>query len=231
MNTETEMLKEDEYLREFFPIKYSLIPERCKRLKEIENDITNQLMIKDLVAGSLNIPNGYFTFKLFMKRFPELNDVKIKLLYEKFKDEITEEDKKNASDITEELKQMSFFNMMADRGYHIINGKWVLNSNRFARHFLERADLVALNNNDIGVYNKNGYYTRLNTDSLVLGKLAHKIMNEVTDMWNSFDEKEGIKAIQRSTNLVNNLMLDRNLINLRNGMFNLRTYELKEHSP
>lgn len=117
MNTETEVLKEDEYLREFFPIKYSLIPERCKKLKEIENDITNELMIKELVAGSLNIPNGYFTFKLFMKRFPELNDVKIKLLYDKFKDEITEEDKKNASDITEELKQMSFFNMMADRGY------------------------------------------------------------------------------------------------------------------
>ncbi|MGG7195890.1 hypothetical protein ACQPUI_04055 [Clostridium butyricum] len=231
MNTETEVLKEDEYLRDFFPDKYSFIPEGCKKLKEIENDIMNELNIKSLIAATLNIPKGYWTFKLFMKMFDDLNDVKIKLLYENFKNQITEEDKKNAIDITEELKKTISSNMMADRGYEFVNGKRVLNSNKFARHFLERSDLVALNNNDIGIYNKNGYYTRLNVDSLVLGKLAHKIMNEVGDRWNSYDEKEGIKAIQRSTDLINNLVLDRNLINLKNGMLDLKTYQLKEHSP
>lgn len=231
MNTETEVLKEDEYLRDFFSDKYSFIPEGCKKLKEIENDIMNELNIKSLIAATLNIPKGYWIFKLFMKMFDDLNDVKIELLYEKFKDLITDKDKKNAIDITQELKKASFFNMMADRGYEIVKDKWVLNSNKFARHFLQRADLVALNNNDIGIYNKNGYYTRLNTDSLILGKLAYNIMNEVGDRWNSFDEKEGIKAIQRSTDLVNNLVLDRNLINLKNGMLDLGNYQLKEHSP
>lgn len=231
MNTETEVLKEDEYIRDFFPNKYSFIPNDCKKLKEIENNIRNETNIKDLIAASLDIPKGYWLFKLFMKRFDGLNDTKIKLLYENFKGQITDEDKKKTSDITEELKKTSFFNMMADRGYEFINGKWVLNSNKFARHFLQRTDLVALNNDDIGIYNKKGYYMRLTADSLILGKLVHKIMNEVKDSWNSFDEKEGIKAIQRSTDLVNNLVLDRNLINLKNGMFDLRNYQLNEHSP
>lgn len=231
MNTETEVLKEEEYIRNFFPDKYSFIPEDCKKLKEIENDIRNDTNIKNLVAASLDIQNGYWRFNLFMKRFDGLNDAKIKLLYENFKGQITDEDKKKASDITEELRKTSFLNMMKDRGYEFINGRKVLNSNKFARHFLQRADLVALNNNDIGIYNQNGYYTRLNADSLILGKLVHKIMNEVKDSWNSSDEKEGIKAIQRSTELVNNLVLDRNLINLNNGMLNLKTYQLNEHSP
>ncbi|NAS19412.1 hypothetical protein GND98_016515 [Clostridium butyricum] len=231
MNTETEVLKEDDYIRDFFSDKYSFIPEECKKLKEIENDIMNENNIKNLIASALNIPKGYWIFKLFMKMFDDLNDVKIKLLYENFKDQITDEDRKNVSDITEELKKTSFSNMMADRGYEFVNGKRVLNASKFARHFLQRADLVALNNNDIGIYNKNGYYTRLNADSLVLGKLVHKIMNEVGDRWNSYDEKEGIKAIQRSTDLINNLVLDRNQINLKNGMLDLGNYELKEHSP
>lgn len=231
MNTETEVLKEDEYIRAFLPNKYSFIPENCKKLKEIENDIKNETNIRNLIAASLDIPKGYWIFNLFMKRFDGLNDVKIKLLYENFKDQITDEEKKNAIDITEELKKASFSNMMEDRGYEYVNGKRVLNASKFARHFLQRADLVALNNNDIGIYNKNGYYTRLNTDSLVLGKLVHKIMNEVGDRWNSYDEKEGIKAIQRSTDLINNLVLDRNLINLKNGMLDLKTYQLKDHSP
>lgn len=231
MNTETEVLKEEDYIRDFFSDKYSFIPEDCKKLKGIENDIKNEANIKKLIAASLDIPKGYWIFNLFMKRVDGLNDAKIKLLYENSKGQITDEDKKKASDITEELKKTSFFNMMADRGYEFINGRKVLNPNKFARHFLERADLVALNNNDIGIYNKNGYHTRLNADSLVLGKLVHKIMNEVGDRWNSSDEKEGIKAIQRSTDLINNLVLDRNLINFKNGMLDLRNYQLKEHSP
>lgn len=231
MNTETEVLKEEEYIRDFFPDKYSFIPEDCKKLEEIENDIKNETNIKNLIAASLNIPKGYWIFNLFMKRFDGLNDAKIKLLYENFKGQITDEDKKKASDITEELKKTSFLNMMKDRGYEFINGRKVLNSNKFASHFLERADLVALSNNDLGIYNKKGHYMRLSADSLILGKLVHKIMNEVKDSWNSFDEKEGIKAIQRSTDLINNLVLDRNLINLKNGMLDLKTYELNEHSP
>lgn len=231
MNTETEVLKEEEYIRDFFPNKYSFIPEECKKLKEIENDIKNENNIKNLIAASLNIPKGYWIFNLFMKRFDGLNDAKIKLLYKNFEGEITDEDKKNAIDITEELKKTRLLNMMSDRGYKIINGRKVLNPNKFVRHFLERAYLVALNNNDIAIYNKNGHYTRHIVDSLMLGKLVHKIMNEVGDSWNSFDEKEGIKAIQRSTDLVNNLVLDRNLINLKNGMLDLKTYELNEHSP
>ena len=231
MNTETEVLKEEEYIREFLPNKYSFIPEDCKKLKEIENDISNKTNIKNLIAASLNIPKGYSIFNLFMKRFDGLNDANIKSLYDHFKGQITDEDKKKASDITEELKKTRFLNMMKDRGYEFINGRKVLNPNKFARHFLERADLVSLNNNDIGIYNKNGYYTRHIADSLMLGKLVHKIMNEVKDNWNSFDEKEGIKAIQRSTDLINNLVLDRNLINLKNGMLDLRNYQLKEHSP
>ncbi|ETI90990.1 MAG: D5 N like protein family [Clostridium butyricum DORA_1] len=227
------ILNQSDYLKPYYPKRFNFIPRSCENLNEIYNNIKNESNLKRLVAACTGMKYGEHLFKLFMNRVAALNEEKIKLLYDNFRNQVTEEDVKASAEIVEELKKTSFLNMMADRGYFLVKGVFKFNSNIFARHFLERTDLIALNNNDIGIYNKKGYYERFDAESLVLGKIAHVIMNEVEgkDMWNSFDEKEGIRAIQRSTMLIKDLEIDRNLLNLSNGIFDLRTYELKNHSP
>ena len=221
------------YLRPYYSEMFNFIPKSCEKLNEIANNIKNANNLKRLVAACTAMKYGEHLFKLFMNRVAALNEEKIKLLYDNFRNQVTEEDVKAPAEIVEELKKTSFLNMMADRGYLLVKGVFKFNSNIFARHFLERTDLIALNDTDIGIYNKKGYYERVNAESLVLGKIAHVIMNEIKgwDMWNSFDEKEGIKAIQRSTKLIKDLEVDRNLINLNNGILNLTTYKLNNHSP
>ncbi|WP_455795522.1 hypothetical protein [Clostridium butyricum] len=233
MNNAVKILDEGNYLRHYYPEKYNFIPKSCENLHKIDNDIRNENNLKRLVAGCMLLENSYYSFKLFMNRIDNLNEDKIKRLYNNFKSNITDEDIEASEDIQKELRITSLLNMLADRGYILVNGKLKFNSNIFARHVLERTDLIALNNNDIGIYNKKGYYERFDAESLVLGKITHVVMNEVEgkDMWNSFDEKEGIRAIQRSANLIKELEVDRNTINLTNGILDLRTYELKNHSP
>lgn len=233
MANKDKTIDESDYLRPYYSERFNFIPRPCENLNEIYNNIKNESNLKRLVAACVGMKSSEQVFKLFMNRVETLNEAKIKLLYDNFKIQVTEEDIKASEDIQKELKQTSFLNMMADRGYVLVKGVFKFNSNIFARHVLERTDLIALNNNEIGIYNKKGYYERFDAESLVLGKIAHVIMNEVEgkDMWNSFDEKEGIRAIQRSTMLIKDLEIDRNLLNLSNGIFDLRTYELKNHSP
>lgn len=227
------ILNQSDYLKPYYSKRFNFIPRSCENLNEIYNNIKNESNLKRLVAACVGMKSSEQVFKLFMNRVTTLNETKIKLLYDNFKIQVTEEDIKASEDIQKELRITSILNMLADRGYIFENGKLKFNSNIFARHVLERTNLIALNNNEIGIYNKKGYYERFDAESLVLGKIAHVIMNEVEgkDMWNSFDEKEGIRAIQRSTMLIKDLEIDRNLLNLSNGIFDLRTYELKNHSP
>ena len=227
------ILNQSDYLKPYYSKRFNFIQRSCENLNEIYNNIKNESNLKRLVAACVGMKSSEQVFKLFMNRVTTLNETKIKLLYDNFKIQVTEEDIKASEDIQKELRITSILNMLADRGYIFENGKLKFNSNIFARHVLERTNLIALNNNEIGIYNKKGYYERYDAESLLLGKIAHVIMNEVEgkDMWNSFDEKEGIRAIQRSTMLIKDLEIDRNLLNLSNGIFDLRTYELKNHSP
>ena len=233
MTSKVRSLNQSNYLRPYYSRRFSFIPKSCENLNDIYNDIKNKENIKRLVAGCTLLENGFSVFKLFMSSMGNLNEDKLKIFFNNIKSEITKGDINSSEDVKQELKLTFSRNMLADRGYIFENGKFKFNSNIFARHVLERTDLIALNNNDIGIYNKKGYYERFDAESLILGKIAHVIMNEVEgmDMWNSFDEKEGIRAIQRSTMLIKDLEIDRNLLNLSNGIFDLRTYELKNHSP
>lgn len=233
MTSKVRSLNQSNYLRPYYSRRFSFIPKSCENLNDIYNDIKNKENIKRLVAGCTLLENGFSVFKLFMSSMGNLNEDKLKIFFNNIKSEITKGDINSSEDVKQELKLTFSRNMLADRGYIFENGKFKFNSNIFARHVLERTDLIALNNNDIGIYNKKGYYERFDAESLILGKIAHVIMNEVEgmDMWNSFDEKEGIRAIQRSTMLIKYLEIDRNLLNLSNGIFDLRTYELKNHSP
>lgn len=233
MANKDKTIDESNYVRPYYSERFNFIPRSCENLNEICNNIKNQSNLKRLVAACVGMKYSKQVFKLFMNRVETLNEAKINLLYDNFKSQVTEEDIKDSGDIQKELRITSVLNMLADRGYIFENGKFKFNSNIFARHVLERTDLIALNNNDIGIYNKKGYYERFDAESLVLGKIAYAIMNEVEgrDMWNSFNEKEGIRAIQRSTMLIKDLEIDRYLLNLSNGIFDLRTYELKNHSP
>ena len=193
-------------------------------LDDIFNSNTDLEDLTFTLTREAKIPEGEFPFVLKRVRRENNQTTSYGL-----KDQIVWE----SEYIQKELRITSLLNMLADRGYILVNGKFKFNSNIFASHVLERTDLIALNNNDIGIYNKKGYYERFDAESLVLGRIAHVIMNEVEgkDLCNSFDEKEGIRAIQRSTNFIKEFEVDRNLINLTNGIFDLRTYELKNHSP
>lgn len=232
MNNKTEAFNEDDYLDKYYLYKDKIIPESCRKLKGIESNIMDDNNIKHLVAScSEHGSEGYYQYQLFMRRFSVFDDKKIKLIYDKFKSLVNEDDIRDSLCIYDELKIARHCNEMADRGFFYKGGKTIFDPNTFSNHFLRRVDLIALNDDEMAIYNRHGYYTRVNIESLILAKLAHKIMNEPKELWNSFNEKEGLRAVQRATKLVKNLTTNRNLVNLKNGMFNLTTYELKEHSP
>ncbi|MDB2152489.1 hypothetical protein [Clostridium butyricum] len=231
MNNKTEIINEDDYLKECHLKRLHFIPKEYANLNEISNEIDNENNIKKLTTGCMLLNNGDYVFYLFMNKVSFLDIAKTNSLYENIKKHVTEDDLKASKDIAKELENTIIVNNMADRGFFYKGRKIVFDPNIFAKYFLGRVDLIALNDDEMAIYNRHGCYTRVNIESLILAKLTHKIMNEPKELWNSFNEKEGLRAVQRATKLVKNLTTNRNLVNLKNGMFNLTTYELKEHSP
>ncbi len=231
MNNKTEIINEDDYLKECHLKRLRFIPKEYANLNEISNGIDNENNIKKLTAGCMLLNDGDYIFYLFMNKVSSLDIAKTNSLYENIKKHVTEDDLKASKDLKKELENTIIVNNMADRGFFYKGEKIVFDPNIFSNYFLRRVDLIALNDDEMAIYNRYGCYTRVNIESLILAKLTHKIMNEPKELWNSFNEKEGLRAVQRATKLVKNLTTNRNLVNLKNGMFNLTTYELKEHSP
>ena len=110
-------------------------------------------------------------------------------------------------------------------------GGYIFYCNTFARFFLRYTDVVLLpNEEELALYNqKKGVY-ELNAEAK-LGKLTKYFMNAVYDLWNPSFETLALKTIRRDVSKIATAFNTGEYINLQDGMLDLNTYELCEHSP
>lgn len=120
--------------------------------------------------------------------------------------------------------------MFDNRGLYIHDGKLKINANVFAQYILKRINLILYSDNSVYVYDKKSYY-RVISDSL-LKKICREILHEAkAGIWNRSWESEYFEALKREMPYIELLNPNEDFINLSNGMLNIYTRELVEHSP
>lgn len=135
-------------------------------------------------------------------------------------------------DLLEELKQIFKVGKAEERGFIYDEKKdtYSFNSNAFVKYFKKRCNVRTIKDGRLFLYNKNGYYSELS--EVELGKIIRSVMHEgLLNSWKSTREQEIVKALKREAEIVNDINFEKNEINLKNGIFNLETFELLPHSP
>lgn len=102
------------------------------------------------------------------------------------------------------------------------------NPNKFATFTAKKLHII---------YNKGCFYCykygtwNKISDMYLFRKLREKLQTYSDDIWSLKNEKEYIGALKRIVLFEEELNSNKRYINLRNGMFDLNTYSLMEHSP
>ncbi|MEW4221071.1 DNA primase family protein [Rossellomorea marisflavi] len=108
--------------------------------------------------------------------------------------------------------------------------KYKFNANIFAKHLLTRCHIRTLKDGRLFLYSIRGVFEELS--EVNLGKIIRTVMHEGRrDSWRSSYEVEIIRALQREAPIVEEMDTHSNFINLKNGMLNLSTFKLQDHSP
>lgn len=131
-----------------------------------------------------------------------------------------------------ELKQVLTVAKAEERGSLFNERKktYSFNANVFVKHLLQRCYVRSTKDSRLFIYNKNGLYVEIS--EVKLGKIIRAIMHEgLKDSWKSNKEVEVVRALQREAPIIEEMNLERNFLNVKNGMLNLSTSELVEHSP
>ncbi|MGD6960062.1 DNA primase family protein [Rossellomorea aquimaris] len=135
-------------------------------------------------------------------------------------------------DLLEELKLILMVGKAEERGYLYDEKKnsYTFNANAFAKHFKKRCNVRSTKDGRLFLYNRKGVYEELS--EVNLGKVIRTIMHEGRwNSWKSPNEAEVVKALQREAITVEEMNINRNYINVRNGMLSLTTFTLHPHSP
>lgn len=131
-----------------------------------------------------------------------------------------------------ELKQVLTVGKAEERGLLFNERRKIFsfNANIFVKHLLQRCYVRSTKDSRLFIYNKNGLYVEIS--EVKLGKIIRTIMHEgLEDSWKSHNEVEIVRALQREAPIVEEMNLERNFLNVKNGMLDLSTCELVEHSP
>ncbi|WP_185960124.1 DNA primase family protein [Planococcus soli] len=134
--------------------------------------------------------------------------------------------------LLKELELILSVSRAEERGYSYNEKKksFTFNANAFAKHFIKRCHLRSTNDGRLFIYNLKGVFEE--PSEVKLGKIIMMIMHEGRrNSWKSSHEVEVVKALQREAINVDEMNVQREFINLKNGMFSLDTYKLYPHSP
>lgn len=134
--------------------------------------------------------------------------------------------------LLEEVHLMKTVNDAEGRGfsYEESTKKFTFNANAFVKHLTTRAHIRATQDNRLFFYNSKGFYEELS--DVERGKLIRTVMHEGRwNSWRSNLEKEVVTALLREATIVNEMNIEKNFINLTNGMLDLQHFELVNHSP
>lgn len=209
------------------------------------NTISDSLMVGFI---SNLVPLGEHGREYIKEAFKDISDDKLGRIIEEFDKQLNEEsqhiplsyeslsqlgyqgERKQGYPISNALERRQRI-MMENRGLYVSEkGKITMNANTFSQYLLKRLQLIHFVNNSIFIYNRKGYYDEI-TEAL-LKKVCRDILHEAKpNIWNRKWENEYFEALKREMHYVDALNSHHELINLKNGMFNLNTMQLMPHNP
>ncbi len=104
-----------------------------------------------------------------------------------------------------------------------------LNANVFAQALLKKKSLVYCENGFFYIYRGN-IYKKLS--HIMLSRMLMRFLHRyIKNTWCSSKESEYIAVLRRKAPYVRQFDMDRSYLNLKNGLFDLETFELIEHDP
>ncbi|MED0968185.1 phage/plasmid primase, P4 family [Bacillus paramycoides] len=130
----------------------------------------------------------------------------------------------------EHLQQIQSKHRWSKRGLSLNEkGKLQFDANIFATYVLGRLELVQTEFGEIFRYNEQGVYVPLKEN--VLKSLCRKILNGAGEsLWRKNLETEYIAALKNEIPFVFEFDPNPSVINFLNGLFNLETMQLRQHS-
>lgn len=118
------------------------------------------------------------------------------------------------------------------RGFRLNDqGKFVFNANIFVRYALTRMRLAILYaTGEYYIYHQSGVWKNIREEQL--GKLLRDILHEADpNIWKKKYQTEYLAAIKLEANYIEELNPYNHFININNGMFDIRSFAIKKHSP
>ncbi|WP_112182535.1 DNA primase family protein [Paraliobacillus zengyii] len=214
-----------------YPISKIRILDSCETLKRLVQEVSVPQKRSMLVTGiNLVVHEEGETF--FNALLEDIHNMSKKSVHEMYsKTEIVSESLVSEL-LLSELEHVKKVAKAEERGFFYDEKKkrFNFNANAFAKHFIKRCHVRSTKDGRIFLYNRKGVYEELS--EVNLGKIIRTVMHEGRwNSWKSIYETEISKALQREAIIVDTMNADRNFINLKNGMLNLSTYVLEEHSP
>lgn len=215
----------------YSPIKRARVLEGTETLSTSLHEIKEDRKLSTLMTAIHIVAVGeeYAFFTALVKHAPNVRDSEINVLYDSTN---IIDDSMVPEKLIEELRLVLKVGKAEERGflYDEKKNRYSFNANVFARHFLQRCHLRSTEDGRLFLYNYKGVYEELS--EVHLGKLIRSVMHEGKwNSWKSTYEIEIYKALQREAITVEEMNVHRNYLNVENGMLDLSTYTLLEHSP
>lgn len=105
-----------------------------------------------------------------------------------------------------------------------------INPTKFAKYAFSRIHMVKTTHEDFYVYSEDGFYKQM--DQVDVCQIIFHLMNDISDdIWKTKLESQAFRAMQLSCDKVTAMDSDKDIINLNNGILNLKLFELEPHSP
>lgn len=139
------------------------------------------------------------------------------------KNSFVKESKTNCIPKSEYLQLIGFINNS--------KGGYTFQCNTFSRFFLEYVDVILLSNEDeLALYNQQKGVYELNASGKI-AKIIKYFINLKEELWQPYYETVALLTIKRDVTSVAQDFNGGNYINLEDGILDLDSYKLKEHSP
>lgn len=196
-------------------------------IKEIESPRSSARVINAINRVAIGEELAFFS--ALVKNFHDLSQRQLTELY---KSAEVMDPSTVPETLVSELKHLLNVGRAEERGFRYDENKkrFTFNANIFAKHFLTRCHLRSTGDGRLFIYTKKGVYEE--PSLVMLGKLIRHVMHEgKANSWKSSIETEIVRTLQREAPVVTEMNAQHDVLNLRDGMLNLSTYQLHPHSP